>query len=115
MPTDSREFQQFQRDGFVLIPNLLSTEETRIVVEAAHEDRKMLGSAFELADTGGSRIRLSGCNEAGDDTFGFVARLTRVLDRMGMFLGGEGYHFHSKVILKEPKGGGAWEWQQDYR
>jgi hypothetical protein len=114
LPTDSREFQQFQKDGFVLIPNLLSTEETRIVVEAAHEDRKMLGSAFELADTGGSRIRLSGWNDAGDDTFGLVARLPRVVDRMEMFLGGEVYHYHSKMILKEPKVGGAWEWHQDY-
>jgi Phytanoyl-CoA dioxygenase (PhyH) len=114
MPTYENELHNFQTDGFVMVRNLLSDEETRIVVEAAHEDQKMLGSAFELADTGGSRIRLSGWNYAGDDTFGVVARLPRVVDRMETFLEGEVYHYHSKMILKEPKVGGAWEWHQDY-
>jgi ectoine hydroxylase len=114
MPTYENELHNFQTDGFVMVRNLLSDEETRIVVEAAHEDQKMLGSAFELADTGGSRIRLSGWNYAGDDTFGLVARLPRVVDRMETFLEGEVYHYHSKMILKEPKVGGAWEWHQDY-
>lgn len=110
----SSEVENFQRDGYVLIPNLLSLEETKILIEAAHQDRGMLDGAFELADTGGSRIRLSGWNYAGDDTFGLVARLPRIVDRMEAFLGGEVYHYHSKMILKEPKVGGAWEWHQDY-
>ena len=29
-------------------------------------------------------------------------------------LGGEVYHYHSKMILKDPEVGGAWEWHQDY-
>ena len=29
-------------------------------------------------------------------------------------LGGEVYHYHSKLMLKEPFVGGAWEWHQDY-
>ena len=33
---------------------------------------------------------------------------------MEAFLGGEVYHYHSKMILKEPRVGGAWEWHQDY-
>jgi ectoine hydroxylase-related dioxygenase (phytanoyl-CoA dioxygenase family) len=86
----------------------------QILVEAAHSDDKMLDSAFELADTGGARIRLSGWNDAGDDTFGLIARLPRIVDRMEAFLGGEVYHYHSKMILKEPRVGGAWEWHQDY-
>jgi len=45
---------------------------------------------------------------------GIVARTHRIVDRMEMFLGGEVYHYHSKMILKEPRVGGAWEWHQDY-
>jgi ectoine hydroxylase len=108
------EVAQFERDGYVLLPNLLSSQEVEILVAAAHADQKMLNSAFELADTGGARIRLSGWNHAGDDTFGLIARLPRVVDRMEAFLGGEVYHYHSKMILKEPRVGGAWEWHQDY-
>jgi ectoine hydroxylase-related dioxygenase (phytanoyl-CoA dioxygenase family) len=33
---------------------------------------------------------------------------------MEVLLDGEVYHYHSKMILKDPKIGGAWEWHQDY-
>ena len=33
---------------------------------------------------------------------------------MERLLGGEVYHYHHKLILKEPLTGGAWEWHQDY-
>jgi ectoine hydroxylase len=109
-----KENRQFQEDGFVLVTGLLNDEETRIVTEAAHADQLLHKSAFELADTKGGRIRLSGWNHAGDDTLGIVARTHRIVDRMETFLGGEVYHYHSKMILKEPRVGGAWEWHQDY-
>ena len=109
-----KENRQFQEEGFVLVPGLLNDEETRIVTESAHADQLLQKSAFELADTKGGRIRLSGWNHAGDDTMGIVARTHRIVDRMEMFLGGEVYHYHSKMILKEPRVGGAWEWHQDY-
>ncbi len=108
------EALQFLKDGYVLIPELLSPEEVRILVDAAHTDVTMLNSAFELTDTAGARIRLAGWNYAGNDTFGLIARLPRIVDRMEAFLGGEVYHYHSKMILKEPRVGGAWEWHQDY-
>jgi ectoine hydroxylase len=108
------ENERFQQDGFVLIPNLLNAEETVVVSKAAHSDDLLQNSAFELADTRGGKIRLSGWNHAGDDTLGIVARTHRIVNRMEAFLGGEVYHYHSKMILKEPRVGGAWEWHQDY-
>jgi len=33
---------------------------------------------------------------------------------MEIFLEGEVYHYHHKMMLKEPRVGGAWEWHQDY-
>ena len=33
---------------------------------------------------------------------------------MQQLLGGEVYHYHSKMMLKEARVGGAWEWHQDY-
>jgi ectoine hydroxylase len=110
----SDEAAQFAKDGYVLLPNLLSLREIEILAGAAHADQKMLNSAYEVADTAGARIRLSGWNDAGEDTFGLIARLPRIVNRMEAFLGGEVYHYHSKMILKEPRVGGAWEWHQDY-
>lgn len=83
MSAYGNEIQDFLRDGYVIIRNLLSREETKIVIQAAHADRDMLDSAFELADTAGSRIRLSGWNYAGDDTLRLVARLPRIVDHSG--------------------------------
>jgi ectoine hydroxylase-related dioxygenase (phytanoyl-CoA dioxygenase family) len=33
---------------------------------------------------------------------------------MERLLGDEVYHYHHKMILKEPRVGGAWAWHQDY-
>jgi ectoine hydroxylase len=37
-----------------------------------------------------------------------------MVDRAEELLGDEVYHYHSKMILKDPKIGGAWTWHQDY-
>jgi ectoine hydroxylase len=37
-----------------------------------------------------------------------------MVDTMEDLLGGEVYHYHSKLTAKEPYDGGAWEWHQDY-
>jgi hypothetical protein len=108
------EIRDFDKNGYVLIPGLLNAEETDLLRRAAHADDTMLNHAFELADKKGARIRLAGWNIAGDDTFGLIARSHRVVDRMEAFFRDDVYHYHSKVILKEPFTGGAWEWHQDY-
>ena len=42
------------------------------------------------------------------------ARCHRVVDRVEELLEDEVYHYHSKMILKDAKVGGAWAWHQDY-
>ena len=32
----------------------------------------------------------------------------------GRLIGSPIYHFHTKVMLKEPRVGGTWEWHQDF-
>jgi ectoine hydroxylase-related dioxygenase (phytanoyl-CoA dioxygenase family) len=53
-------------------------------------------------------------NHPGDSVYGLAARTHRVVDTMEDMLGGEVYHYHSKLTAKEPRVGGAWEWHQDY-
>jgi ectoine hydroxylase-related dioxygenase (phytanoyl-CoA dioxygenase family) len=53
-------------------------------------------------------------NHPGDSVYGLAARSPRVVDTMESMLGGEVYHYHSKLTAKEPYDGGAWEWHQDY-
>jgi ectoine hydroxylase-related dioxygenase (phytanoyl-CoA dioxygenase family) len=47
----------------------------------------------------------------------FTARLSavvRIVEPLEQILGGEVYHYHHKMMLKEPFVGGSWEWHQDY-
>ena len=53
-------------------------------------------------------------NHPGDSVYGLAARSLKVVDTMEDMLGGEVYHYHSKLTAKEPYEGGAWEWHQDY-
>ena len=115
MPTTyEAELREFEENGYIFVPNLLNEEETALVFAAAKSDTKMLTNAFDVADAQGGKSRLTGWSHPGDDVYGMVARVPRVVDRMEVFLGGEVYHYNSKMMLKEPRIGGAWEWHQDY-
>ena len=108
------ELLEFEQNGYVFIPNLLDKEETELLFAAAKSDPQLMSNAFDIADTQGGKSRLTGWSHPGDDIYGMVARVPRVVDRMEAFLGGEVYHYNSKMMLKEPRVGGAWEWHQDY-
>jgi hypothetical protein len=108
------EMRQFEEDGYLFVPGLLTPDETDLLLRTAREDRDMLDHSFAVNDTSGKKSRLSLWNHPGDDVYGRVSRSRRIVDRMEAFLGGEVYHYHSKLMLKEPRVGGAWEWHQDY-
>ena len=44
---------------------------------------------------------------------GKSARCESVVNAPEMILGGEVYHYHSKMIMKDARSGGAWAWHQD--
>ena len=42
------------------------------------------------------------------------ARSHKLVDKVEALLEGEVYHYHSKMVLKDARTGGAWAWHQDY-
>ena len=70
--------------------------------------------SYSRDDADGGSVRLSLWNQPGDNLYGMFARCHRIVDSMERILGGEVYHYHSKMILKDAKIGGTWEWHQDY-
>lgn len=42
------------------------------------------------------------------------ARCQRMVESAEKILEDEVYHYHSKMIMKDPRVGGAWTWHQDY-
>jgi len=104
----------FQRDGFLIIRSLLTVEETELLGRVARADRAMAESAYGRKDAQGLPVTLALRNELSDDIYSAIARSRKVVGAMDSLLSGEVYHYHHKLILKEPRVGGAWEWHQDY-
>ncbi len=108
------QVNNFLADGFLVIPNLLDTEETELLLAAAIADPMMKENVFDVSDRKGKTSQMTLWNHPSDDLWGMVSRSNRIVNSMEKLLGGEVYHYHSKLILKKPTEGGAWEWHQDY-
>ena len=104
----------YARDGFVVIRQLFDAEEIGYLRNAIETDPQLRESLYDRHDASGKATRMATWNHPGDSVYGLAARTHRVVDTMEDMLGGEVYHYHSKLTAKEPKVGGAWEWHQDY-
>lgn len=113
-PLTEAQVADFQRDGFLHVPALFDREEADLLLRAARADHALQQHAYGRPDTEGAVAKLALWNRAGDDLYGLVARSHRVADAVEQLLGDEVYHWHSKMSIKEPWTGGAWEWHQDY-
>ncbi len=112
--TDSEKLN-FQNDGYLIKSNFFSQKEIDLLLEVAQDDT-MRENAMDLNDQSGRKTKLTLWFTPGDDSFGLMSRSARVVNGVQTLLGDRGKvcHFHSKVMVKEPKVGGAWEWHQDY-
>ncbi len=105
---------RYHEDGYVLLRGFFDADEMDLLRRAAKEDHELDRRAFGRADGEGGVVRLSLWNHPGDGIYGMFARCERVVYSAEQLLGGEVYHYHSKMVMKDPKVGGAWAWHQDY-
>lgn len=108
------ELADYRDKGYVIVRELFDGEEMDLLMRAAQGDPKLDDETLARRDGEGGITRLRLWNQEGSDVFGLFARCRRVVDRMEQVLDGEVYFYHSKLMLKEPKTGGAWAWHQDY-
>ncbi len=111
---DPNQVSDYQKKGFVLVPGMFDPEEIALLGKSAREDRTLDQHSFGRADGAGGSVRLALWNHPGQGIYGMFARCERVVRSMELLLGGEVYHYHSKMIMKDAKVGGAWTWHQDY-
>ncbi|CAN5496939.1 phytanoyl-CoA dioxygenase family protein [soil metagenome] len=115
MPILSEEqVAAYRAEGYVLARGFYSRDEIALLNRAAREDSELDKRSFGRADGEGGVVRLSLWNHPGDGIYGMFARSERIVKSAEKLLGGEVYHYHSKMILKDAKIGGAWAWHQDY-
>jgi ectoine hydroxylase len=113
-PLSDEQVARYQDDGFVLASGLFDAEEIDLLKRAARADHELDRHAFGRADGAGGVVRLSLWNHPGDGIYGMFARCERLVRSAERLLGGEVYHYHSKMIMKDARVGGAWAWHQDY-
>ena len=110
----AEQVRRFHQDGYLIVNDLFDAEEVSLLRRIARADQQMLAQVKGRRDGEGGVIQLSVQNDVGDGIAAAIVRCKRVVEPMEAFLGGEVYHYHHKMILKEPLVGGAWEWHQDY-
>jgi len=110
------EVTVYNRDGYLILKGLFSPPEVKRLYSTALQDEAMQKNALDLNDQTGKKTRLSLWFTPGNDVFGYMTRSRRVINAIKPLLDSDSpvCHFHSKLMQKEPKVGGAWEWHQDY-
>jgi len=108
------ELAAYHDNGFHLARSLFDRDEINLLHRAAKQDHELDKRSFGRADGEGGTVRLSLWNHPGDGIYGMFARCERIVHSAEKILGGEVYHYHSKMIMKDPRVGGAWTWHQDY-
>ncbi len=112
----SEQVSAYHRDGYVIVKNFLAPEEIEKLQDIAFTDGTMRKHAFDLNDQTGKKTKLTLWYSPGNDAYGLLTKSNRMVDAANGLMEGDSAvcHFHSKLMQKEPKIGGAWEWHQDY-
>ena len=122
--------QQFERDGYVIIKwafnllcrkrhifpcrSLLQTPELEKLKSCLESENGILQYSYSRDDGHGKKNKVCLWNHPGEDLTGMVGRCRKVAGTMEQLLGGEVYHYHTKLMMKEAHTGGSFVWHQDY-
>ncbi len=111
-----QQVKAYRDDGYIIEKNFLSSEETAKLYGIATGDDTMKNHAFDLNDQSGKKTRLALWYTPGNDAYGLLTKSRRMVSSADTLMEGDSAvcHFHSKLMQKEPRVGGAWEWHQDY-
>ncbi|MFN2458966.1 MAG: phytanoyl-CoA dioxygenase family protein [Chitinophagaceae bacterium] len=113
---NQQQVADYDKDGYLIVKNFLTNAEVEKLYRIAIEDETMRKHSFDLNDQTGKKTKLALWYTPGNDAYGLLTRSRRIIDSVSQLLEGDApiCHFHSKLMQKEPRVGGAWEWHQDY-
>ncbi len=115
-PLTSDQVEAFHRDGYIILKRFFSREEIDKIYKSAQDDHVLQSHAIDLNDQSGKKTKLSLWFHPGEDIYSMMLRTDRMVNAAGQLLDSDApvCHFHTKLMQKEPRVGGAWEWHQDY-
>mgnify|MGYP002632016911 CR=1 FL=1 len=108
------QLEAFDRDGYLLVENLFDAEEMDLLMKIGKADQEKVKNAIVTKDTEGGESKLWITADEGVDIYNAIVHSHRIVDRMELLMRDDVSMYHYKMMLKEPRVGGAWEWHQDY-
>ena len=111
-----QQIDSYKKDGYVIVRNFLKEKEINKLYAIATSDDTLRKHAFDLNDQSGKKTKLTLWYTPGNDAYGLLTKSERMVNSVDQLMEGGSpvCHFHSKLMQKEPRVGGAWEWHQDY-
>ncbi len=118
MPTfkpTAEQIAQYHEDGYLMVEDLFDAQEMELLLNIGRGDRVKSKLVDNPKDTSGRESKLWLTNDIDTPTiYNAICRSHRVAASMDDLMGAEMYLYHYKMMVKEPRVGGAWEWHQDY-
>jgi len=111
---DFSAVEQYHRDGYLLVRGVFTPEEVRKMLYDVEHGSEVSSLAVGRADASGRKARLALWYDLKPDIWGAASTCPRIVNTVRILLGEDAAFFHGKVMLKEARSGGAWEWHQDY-
>lgn len=113
VPFSSEQIKRYARDGYLICPGFFSADEIALMRQQAESELTDEGVLVKQ-DTSGNIVSLKMWNTPSDDVYGLFARNERVVRNAELLLKEPVYLYSAKMIMKNAREGGAWEWHQDY-
>lgn len=106
----------FKQDGYLIVKHFFSADEINKLYAIAVQDNVVKDNATHVTDSNGKHSKLTLWFSPGEDVYSMMLRSERMVNGASKLLESDSpvCHFHTKLMQKEPRVGGAWEWHQDY-
>ncbi|XP_060608678.1 L-proline trans-4-hydroxylase-like [Ruditapes philippinarum] len=104
----------FLKQGYIIVRKLFRSEEIQQMIRNYEEGKAYHQYEFFVKDCDDKSTIQTTWNYPGNDVFGMAAKTQKMVETCSQLLGGEVYHYHSKIVIKPPKTGGQRCWHQDY-
>ena len=109
------QVEQFNQDGYLMVPDLFDEEEMDLLLTIGKADHEKADLVHASRDAEGRESKLWLTAETDrEDIYNGIVHCHRIVDTMEAVMADEVYLYHYKMMVKEPRVGGAWEWHQDY-
>jgi ectoine hydroxylase len=113
MRLSQEQVRQFRSQGYLILDQLFSPEETEALQDAFQRDSLIPGDQ-RVAEQEGGEVRAVYASHTRQPEFAALIRTPRVLGPVRQLLGGEAYIYQFKVNAKAPFSGAGWSWHQDF-